>query len=230
MTAEVLDFYFDFISPYAYLAWKNVRNGPRAVALRRGMTLRARPILFPAILDKLGQLGPAEIPSKRAFTIRDVMRHAARESIPMTFPVMHPFNPLAVLRLAMPEASGENQLAVIDALFDLTWARGGDVQSKDAIREALDGAGLDGAVLLARSVEDHVKAALRRDTEAALTLGIFGVPTYIARGELFWGSDRVADLERFLEGNDPLDRALADSIIARPLGLERKVAAGRSRP
>ena len=221
MTNGVLDFYFDFISPYAYLAWRNPRNGPRAVAARHGMTLRVRPIFFAAILDKLGQLGPAEIPSKRAFTIKDVLRHAAVEAIPMTFAVSHPFNPLALLRLALPEVCGEKQAEVIDALFVAVWGDGKDVQSKDMLHEALTGAGLDADTLLARAAEDDVKATLRRETEEAMAQGVFGVPTFMARGELFWGSDRVADLERFLEGRDPLDQALAASIVARPLTMTR---------
>ena len=91
---------------------------------------------------------------------------------------------------------------MIDALFAAVWGNGKDVQSKTVLHDALTGAGLDADTLLARAAEDDVKATLRRETEEALAQGVFGVPTFIARGELFSGSDRVADFERFLEGEE----------------------------
>ena len=170
----MLELYFDFISPYAYLAWQNPRSGPRALAVRHGVELVIRPVLFAALLEHGGQLGPAEIPAKRAFLVKDVLRQAALEGIPLTYPPIHPFNPLTLLRLALVEVSGAQQVAAIDALYALVWG------------------------------------------------GVFGVPTVIARGELFWGSDRLADVDRHLAGHDPVDQALAAAIIARAPGPARR--------
>ena len=215
----VLDFYFDFISPYAYLAWKNPRTGPRALAARHGIELALHPVLFAGLLERWGQLGPAESPAKRAFLVKDVMRHAAREGLPFTYPLHHPFNPLTLLRLALPAVSGARQAEVIDALFDVVWASGRDLADPGVIASAL---GPDGSRLLARTRDDDVKAALRAETDAAIGRDVFGVPTFIVRGELFWGSDRAADVEQFLAGNDPIDHALAQAIIARPVGTARR--------
>lgn len=215
----MLDFYFDFISPYAYLAWANPRTGPRALAARHRVALSIHPILFAGLLQKWGQLGPAEIPPKRAFLVKDVMRHAAREAIPIAFPAAHPFNPLVLLRLALVE--GANHAEVIDALFALAWSSGADVADANGIAAVLAARGLDGERMIARTRDADVKAALVRETEGAVARGVFGVPTFIAGDELFWGSDRAADVDRYLAGDDPVDRDLAAAIIARPLGLIR---------
>lgn len=218
----MLDFYFDFVSPYAYLAWANPRVGPRALATKHGVPLAIHPILFAGLLDKWGQLGPAEVPPKRAFLIKDVMRHAARESIPLVYPRVHPFNPLALLRLALAEVSGARQADVIDALFELAWASDGDVTDPSVLVAALARRDLDGERMLARTRDDDVKAALKRETDAAMARDVFGVPTFVARGELFWGSNRAGDVNRFLAGDDPVDLTLAAAVIARPLGLSRR--------
>ena len=102
------------------------------------------------------------------------------------------------------------------------WGEGRDVSEVDAIAAALDARGIDGARLIARTRDDDIKAALRRETDDAIAHGVFGVPTFIARGELFWGSDRADDVARFLAGDDPIDRELAERVIARPLGPMRK--------
>ena len=217
-----LDFYFDFISPYAYLAWRNPRTGPRALAARHGLALTLHPVLFAGLLERFGQLGPAEIPAKRAFLVRDVLRHAARESIPLVYPRVHPFQPVTLLRLALVEGCGARQCDVIDALFELAWASGHDLSDPAVVAAALARRGLDGEALLARTRDDDVKAALRRETDEAAARDVFGVPTFVAGGELFWGSDRADDVDRFLAGDDPVDPAVVREILARPMGIARR--------
>ena len=84
--------YFDFISPFAYLQWRRLRD-------ERRLALEPVPILFAAVLDHVGQKGPAEIPGKRTFTYRFVHWQARRAGVPLRFPPAHPFNPMAALRL-----------------------------------------------------------------------------------------------------------------------------------
>jgi 2-hydroxychromene-2-carboxylate isomerase len=196
MTPEV-DFYFDYISPYAYLAWCELRRRDP------GFVVRPRPVLFAALLDHHGQLGPAEIEPKRRFVFRDVTRRAIDAGVAVRPPVMHPFNPLAALRVSLASVAGDAQLAVIDALFSATWMRAVPVDSGPAVARVLEDAGLDGETLVARTTRDDVKAALRTETDVAIARGVFGVPTFVVDGEPFWGSDQLAFVKRAVEGHDP---------------------------
>jgi 2-hydroxychromene-2-carboxylate isomerase len=213
-----VDFYFDYVSPYAYFAW--LRIGELCAA--RGALLRAHPVLFAALLDHWGQRGPAEVPPRRAWVFRDGARYAARHGVPLAWPAAHPFNPLLALRLSLP---GPEQHRVIAAIYRAGWARGGDLGSPETLRGALDDAGLDGASRLAAAATPEAKQALRDETDAAIGRGVFGVPTMIAGDELFWGNDRLDDLAAHLDGQDPLDphREQLREVMARPRAADRRV-------
>jgi 2-hydroxychromene-2-carboxylate isomerase len=208
---ERVEFFFDFISPYSYLAWPRVR----ALCARRGLALVLHPVLFAALLDHGGQRGPAEIPAKRAWLVSDCLRLAALEGVPLTFPKYHPFNPLSALRMALRELAGERQEAVVDTLWEAGWRDGVDLGSAEALVAALEARGLDGTALRARAGEPAAKEALRRETTDAIARGVFGVPTMIAGDALFWGNDRVEHLALMLDGRDPLDRARLTEFLAR---------------
>lgn len=199
-----LDFHFDVISPYAYLAWTQIRG----LAERHGRTVRAIPTLFAGLLNASGARGPAEIPAKRAYLFKDTKRLAATFGVPFAPPPTHPFNPLLALRVATIDPR------TIDALFGAAWGGGGGVESVDAVSRALAGAGFDPAPLIAAANEPAAKQQLRDATDAAIAAGVFGVPTTIADGELFWGCDSLPHLERFLDGNDPITPADAAAFRA----------------
>jgi 2-hydroxychromene-2-carboxylate isomerase len=222
VSVQRVDFYFDFISPYAYFGWQVVPG----VCARRGVPLRLQPILFAVILDKWGHKGPAEIPPKRTYLFSDVFRIGRSRGFPLVGPAKHPFNPLVALRLAMPEVGGADQARVIDAIFAMSWGQGGDPGDTAALVAALDAAGLDGAGLLARTQEPAVKEGLKARTGEAMARGTFGVPTMIAvhddgREELFWGFDAVPWLEMHLDGRDPVDRDAVAKALERPAGATR---------
>jgi 2-hydroxychromene-2-carboxylate isomerase/catechol 2,3-dioxygenase-like lactoylglutathione lyase family enzyme len=197
---KTLAFYFDFISPYAYLAWTQVH----AVAARHGCEVEPRPLLFAALLDANGQRGPAEIPRKRLYTFKDVVRSAHRLGVPLGAPATHPFNPLLALRVASAELEAKARTALVDALFEATWVKGLDVTREDVVVAAADSGGLDGASLVLWAKSPEAKERVKKTTAEALELGAFGVPTMVAGGELFWGLDSLANLDRFLDGEDPL--------------------------
>ncbi len=196
----VLDFYFDYLSPYAYLAFLEIPD----LCDRHEVELRARPVLFAGLLDHWGQRGPAEIPPKGRHAFRECMRYALLRDIPLRSPRQHPFRPLTALRVSLAEVSGADQLRVIRALFEHGWAQGGDLGDDTEIEAALDAAGLDGKALVARAEEPRSKERLREETEAAVGRGIFGIPTMIVQDELFWGLDPFPYMELLLEGKDPL--------------------------
>jgi 2-hydroxychromene-2-carboxylate isomerase len=198
--AEPIDFVFDVISPYAYIGWTQIH----ALAARHGRSVRPVPVLFAAFLQHGGTKGPAEIPLKRLYIGKDTLRTARVLGIPFAPPPAHPFNPLLALRVATVAPAADKR-AVIDALFAATWGGGGGgVESKEAAQAALDRAGLSGAALVAAAGSDDAKSTLRAETERAIARGVFGVPTMIAEGEVFWGVDSFAHFERYLAGNDPL--------------------------
>lgn len=189
--------YVDFISPYAYIATARLP----AICARAGCELRYVPVLFAAFLEAHGTIGPAEVPVKRRYLMRDLVRKARRAGIPIDAPFAHPFNPLLALRIAslpMPEAE---RLRVVEALARATWVERRDVTDPAVVAEVLARAGLDPA-LAARAAE--AKDALRAQTDAALARGVFGVPSMLVDDELFWGTDTLDDLERYLAGDDEL--------------------------
>jgi 2-hydroxychromene-2-carboxylate isomerase len=194
-----LYFFFDYISHNAYLAW---HQAP-AIAARHGLALTPVPVVFGAMLSHYRQVGPAELPAKSSWMLRNVLRKARLHDIPIAPPASHPFNPLLPLRVSC--AVDEMQrVALVDRLFRATWAEGRAVSEPETVRALLQEQGLPADALLAAAATDPIKQRLRDTTEQALAHGIFGVPTLRARGELFWGFDDLEYLEMFLGGRDVL--------------------------
>ena len=132
---SALAFYLDFISPYSYLAWTQVDRVARA----RGRDVDQVPVLFGAMLDAFGTIGPAEVPTKREYVYLDVHRKAALLGVPLRLPPRHPFAPLFALRAATSfEDRGERAKAV-DALFRAAWATGAGLDSLPSLEAFLDG-------------------------------------------------------------------------------------------
>ncbi|MFT3897259.1 MAG: 2-hydroxychromene-2-carboxylate isomerase [Thermomonas sp.] len=173
-----LDWYFDFISPFAYLQWRRLRRD------HAGVALNPKPLLFAAILDHVGQLGPAEIPQKRRHTYRIVLWQARELGIPLHFPPAHPFNPLPALRLCL---AAQDRTRAIDAIFDHLWERGLQGDSIETLAGVAKSLGIDD--MAAAISRDEVKRELLANGEQARALGVFGVPTLKVRDELFWGND-----------------------------------------
>ena len=188
-------FVFDVISPYAYVAWKLVRD--------RGMV--PVPILFAAVLDALGQKGPAEIPAKRVYAFKDAYRKGARAGAPpLVPPPSHPFNPLCALRVAGLPMPDDARVRLVDALFDAAWGGHGGCETPAQVIAAARRAGLDGEALVARASEPEAKERLRAATAEAIAAGVFGVPSFVTGGEVFWGVDAIPHLDEFLAGRDPV--------------------------
>ncbi|HVT31324.1 MAG TPA: 2-hydroxychromene-2-carboxylate isomerase [Rhodanobacteraceae bacterium] len=187
------EWYFDFISPFAYLQLPAIRS------LRARIAITPVPILLGAVLKHRGQLGPAEIAGKREFTYRFVQWTAEHAGIPFRFPPAHPFNPIAALRLAI--AAGTSWEAVA-AIFDHIWKHGCAGDDIAALSEVARSLGIEDPA--AAVAHNDVKAALRANTETAIADGVFGVPTLRIGSELFWGrdatpmaEDRLSHPERF---------------------------------
>jgi len=219
---HVLRFSFDVISHNAYLAWTQIYD----LADRHGLVVEPEPVLFAGLLAAHGQLGPAEIRPKSMWMLRDVVRKAHRQGIPLAPPAGHPFNPLLALRACCLDHEPDALRRLIDGLFRAAWAESRDVSRPEVVADVAKAAGLDGDSVVARASAPEAKQRLRALTDAAITRGVFGVPTMEVRGSLFWGFDDLVNLELFLEGRDPVpDLDLTPWNAIRPLAQRRQVGA-----
>jgi len=205
------DWYFDFISPYAYLQNAALKRFAGQVAIRR------RPVVFAALLDHWGQLGPAEIVPKRRFIYRHCAHQAARLGIPYALPPRHPFNPLPPLRLAV--AMGATADAV-DAIFAWIWGQGRAADTPEGIAALAHHLGMADA--LSRIAAPAVKAELRANGEQAIAAGVFGVPTLVVDGEIFWGHDATDMVLDFLRDPAPFQTGEMARAGNLPVGAERR--------
>jgi 2-hydroxychromene-2-carboxylate isomerase len=177
--------YFDVISPFAYLHLKQFAR------LHPALSIEFVPVLFAGLLKTWGTKGPAELPAKRVHTYRQCVWLAGHHGIPFQMPPRHPFNPLSALRLLI--ALGSTRSAV-ERAFDFVWADGRDPELEFTAFAAALGVA-DPAPLIA---DPQVKAALISNTEQATQRGVWGVPTFEVRGELFWGADTIDWLNEFV--------------------------------
>jgi 2-hydroxychromene-2-carboxylate isomerase len=198
---RLVRFYFDYISPNAYLAWTQL---PRVVD-RHGVAIEPVPVLFAGLLEAHGQLGPAEIPAKIRWMSKNNLRKAALLGLPLNPPPFHPFNPLLALRVSSLPLDAAPRRALVGALLEAVWVRGLHVSDADVVARTATEIGLDGATLVAQAGDADCKARLRTQTDEAIARGVFGVPTTAVGEELFWGYDDFPHLELHLAGADPLD-------------------------
>ena len=209
-----LQFWFDPISPYSYLAFEHLPQALEGLSY----SVDYQPVLFAGLLKQWGQKGPAEIEPKRVWTFRQVAWLAHTHGIPIATPAQHPFNPLALLRLLLacaPEGGTPNRRAC-ELVFRHVWIGGAD--ANDAARLAA----LTQELAPARDPNgDAIKQALRDQTAAALARGIFGVPTIELDGRLFWGLDALPMLAACLRGDAWFDGPDWDAAAANRPGVVR---------
>lgn len=188
-----ITFHLDFISPYACLAFEQLPKALEGISY----SVDYKPLLFAALLKHHGQLGPAEIAPKRDWTYRHVMWLADKLGVQMHMPASHPFNPLPLLRLAMACSTnaGDTNRFVCEQIFRHVWTSGADMA---------DAAQFDTLVAQSRPRHDLrsdvIKNCLRAHTEAAISKGIFGVPTFEVDDKIFWGFDALPMLRDYLLG------------------------------
>lgn len=212
-----LVFYFDVISPFAYLAFEQL---PQVL---EGCSYEVvyRPVLFAAMLQAHAHKGPAEIEPKRQWTFRHVHWLAQQHGVAMDTPAVHPFNPLPVLRLLLASAADASpNRRVVEAAFRHVWVGGGDPNDAQRLQALRD---------LIQPVDDPktnpdsdiAKQRLRDNTSAALAEGVFGVPTISLDGRLFWGLDALPMVRDALLGGDWFNGPSWDAATTPPPGVVR---------
>lgn len=209
-----VDFWFDPISPYAWLAFERMPQALEGLSI----SVDYRPVLFAGLLQAWGQKGPAEIEPKRAWTFRQVAWLADQQGTTINTPLQHPFNPLALLRLLLataPRGRTPNRRSC-EAVLRHVWIGAADANDPDrlaALRAEL--------APLRDPADDDVKLQLKEQTAFALQLGIFGVPTIAVDGRLFWGLDSLPMLAAYLRGDAWFAGAAWDDAGAPRSGIRR---------
>ena len=191
--------YLDFISPYAYLAFEALPSALMGVSHH----VVYKPVLFAGMLKHHGQLGPAEIAGKREWTYRQVLWQARQLGVRFDMPAAHPFNPLALLRLALAcSTDGAPNRWVCETVFRHVWQ--GGMAADDASRLPA----LIQQLNPARAMDaPEVKAQLKANTDEALARGAFGVPTFCVDDKLFWGLDALPMMRAYLDEDPWFDNA-----------------------
>jgi len=201
---------FDLISPYSYLGLQQLPLLPA------GTQLELVPVLFAGLLNHHGQVGNAEIDSKRRFTYRFVVWRARKLGVPLKMPPAHPFNPLSALRLVIAAGSDLRSAGIA---FDYVFGQGRDVTDPAVLADLARDLGV--ADVQAALNDPVVKQTLRNNTDWAIGRGVFGVPTFVIGDELFWGHDAFGMAVDYLRDpagfNDP-EMSRIDTL---PVGVTR---------
>ena len=190
-----VDFYYDIVCPFAYLGSTQIQ----AIADRCGATVNYKPILLGGVLQSVGSpTVPMNNmpPSKARHNLLDMQRWADLWKVPFKFPNGHPRRSVHCMRTIL--ASKESGVEVMHALYKAYWVDELDVAKPEVVAEVLQKANLDPA-WSEQATDQTIKDELRVRTAEAVERGVFGVPTCIVDGELFWGQDRLDFVEAALK-------------------------------
>jgi 2-hydroxychromene-2-carboxylate isomerase len=212
-----LTFWLDFISPYAYLAFARLPTALQG----QSYSVTYKPVFFAGLLKHHGQLGPAEIAPKRDWTYRQVLWQAYEQGTPLKLPAAHPFNPLPLLRLALAVGvMGGPSRYQCERLFDHAWNSGldaGDPALLAPIAAALGAPAVD-----SDEAWTTAKSQLKANTDEAIALGLFGVPTVTVDDKAFWGNDALPMLAAYMRGDPWFDAGAWQTAAAVPNGISRR--------
>lgn len=211
-----ITFFLDFISPYAYLAFKAL---PQALeGLSYGV--RYQPVFLGGLLKAKQQMGPAEIPMKREWVYRQSQWLAQAQGVRLDLPAAHPFNPLGLLRLAVAsDPNGHPNRYVCETLFRHVWEGGLDAADAQRLQA------MTTELAPARDPSsDEVRDQLKAHTDSAIAQGVFGVPSYAVDGQVFWGQDSLPMLRSCVAGDAWFSGPQWDAAAQLPSGIPARKA------
>lgn len=192
---KYLDFFFDLMSPYSYLASTQVPS----LAARTGATVRYRPIFLPGLMKEVGNRGPTAVPNKALYTLKDLNDWAQHYGLPPIYlPDPFPFIAASANRCVLVAGEHGKIEAFTAAMYRRIWAEQRDCNDDTVLASAFAEVGLSADECLARSRTDELKARLRANTDEAIEAGFYGVPTFLVNGEMFVGNDRLMFVEKAL--------------------------------
>jgi 2-hydroxychromene-2-carboxylate isomerase len=197
--SKIIDFYFDFSSPYGYLASQRIEQ----IAIAHDHTVVWHPILLGAIFKVTGQAPLTEAPLKGDYAIMDFTRSAREHKLDYIHPEVFPIGAVAACRATLwlrdgDQASSTQTSEFIHAIFRAYYADAKDITNPEILGEIAASLGIDSTTMLSAITQQPAKDALRGEVESAISAGVFGSPVMIVNKEIFWGNDRLEQLDRWL--------------------------------
>ncbi len=195
--ATPIDFYFDFTSPYGYLAAERID----ALAAKYDRQVNWHAILLGFIFKQTGQVAPMDVPLKGEYVIHDMLRSARYLGIPINFPTEFPKMTIAAARgfywLQDQDAALAKKFAL--EVYRAYFLENRDVSSADVIADIAQTVGVDRAAFVSNVQSDPVKERFKNESDGAIARKVFGSPYFIVDNEPFWGADRMEQFERWLK-------------------------------
>lgn len=191
------DFFFDFGSPAAYLAWTQV---PR-LAAETGAQAVYRPMLLGGVFQATGNQSPVGVPAKGRYTFTDFDRFARRYGVPLKRNPHFPINTLMLMRgaVGLQRTDPGRFMAYGDAVYRAIWVDSLNLNDPTVVGQVLAGAGFDPQAMLALCNDAATKDALKAATQEAVDRGVFGAPTFFVGDQMFWGQDRMDFVKEALQ-------------------------------
>ena len=189
MNSKTVDFYFDFGSPAAYLAYTQLPK----LAAETGATVAWKPMLLGGVFQATGNHSPVTIAAKGKYVFKDFARFAQRYGVPLHPNPHFPINTITLMRatVALQMRSDPRFGEFLQAMFKAIWVDGKNMNDPATVGAVWQADGFDATAMLALCNEQPVKDQLKADTRAAVERGIFGAPTFFIGDTMFWGQDRL---------------------------------------
>ncbi|WP_370277899.1 2-hydroxychromene-2-carboxylate isomerase [Pontibacterium sp.] len=192
--SKTVDFYFDYISPASYIAFKRLHD----ICERTGATINYKPMLLGGIFKTTGNTSPVTIPAKWEWIQKDFARYAEYYGIPYQMNPHFIFSTVSAMRGAMWALEEGCIETYSQAMYTAAWAGGKDLSNAEVMTEVLNQADFDAAQVMEAMTQPEIKQALISATGGAVERGVFGAPTMFVDGELYFGQDRLEWVERAL--------------------------------
>ena len=181
------DFYFDFISPYSFLAHKEIIKIER----KNSIKIKYKPILLGGLHNLHGIKAPAFIPAKAKHMIRDCKLIAEKNKIKFKFNSYFPIKSLNLMRGVFVAEEDNYKSHYIDSIFNAIWQDGLNMNDENVVQKVLKNLNINPKTFHLRSASSSIKDSLRKKTNEAYEKGIFGAPSFVSNNKIFWGQDRL---------------------------------------
>ncbi len=184
---KYFDFYFDFVSPYSFLAHKEIK----LIEKKKIIKVRYKPILLGGLHNLHGIKAPAFIPAKAKHMIRDCKLIAEQNKIKFKFNSYFPIRSLNLMRGVLVAEEDNFKSYYIESIFNAIWQDGLNMNDESIVQKVLKNLNINSKTFILRSTSSSIKDSLKKRTEEAYEKGVFGAPTFVSNNKVFWGQDRI---------------------------------------